>query len=195
LLWQILGWGIVALTAVVWYAVEIRWMIRQRRSGGKAVVVSERRSMFVILGLGVLGQAGGLLLMWLMPSMRIANNWAALAAAAMPAVWAGLAFRWWAIHTLGEYFRATVAVRERQPVIRTGPYRFVRHPSYTGGLMAVMAAALALNNAAAWLVLVACVLAGLLYRIRVEDAVLREHLGAEYVEYAARTARLVPGVW
>src|SRR5229473_512333 len=51
--------------------------------------------------------------------------------------WAGIALRWWSFRTLGRYFTFTVMTSANQPVITTGPYRFVRHPSYAGLLLII----------------------------------------------------------
>jgi protein-S-isoprenylcysteine O-methyltransferase Ste14 len=109
--------------------------------------------------------------------------------------WAGLLLRLWSIGTLGRYFQCTVMVHENQSVIDTGPYRHIRHPSYTGMLLITLGLGVALGN---WLSVAVCValpLAGLLTRISVEEAVLERELGEPYRRYEARTHRLVPGVW
>src|SRR3954463_14059071 len=62
----------------------------------------------------------------------------ALQAIGVAVMWAGLAVRVWAIATLGAAFRTTVEVEPGQAVVSSGPYRWVRHPSYTG-LLAVVA--------------------------------------------------------
>jgi protein-S-isoprenylcysteine O-methyltransferase Ste14 len=110
-------------------------------------------------------------------------------------MWLSLAVRMWAIGTLGGAFRTTVEVDPGQAVITTGPYRWVRHPSYTGLLLVVAGFGLA---AGTWLSLAACLvvpLPAILWRIRVEEDELNRVLGDDYREYAATTARLVPRVW
>ena len=82
-----------------------------------------------------------------------------------------------------------------QAVVSTGPYRWVRHPSYTGLLLIVAGFGLAAGN---WLSLLACVvlpLPALVRRIYVEEAELNRVLGDAYRSYGANTARLLPGVW
>jgi protein-S-isoprenylcysteine O-methyltransferase Ste14 len=110
-------------------------------------------------------------------------------------MWLGLAIRVWAVAALGRAFRTTVEVDPDQGIVTSGPYRWVRHPSYTG-LLAIMAGlGLAAGN---WLALVACValpLAALLRRIHVEEAELTRVLGQPYRLYRTRTKRLVPGLW
>ena len=108
---------------------------------------------------------------------------------------AGTVLRLWAVHALGAQFRRVVAVSPDQPVVTTGPYRWVRHPSYTGALLIFGGFGLALANA--WSVLVLVVLPTLAYlrRIRVEEAELEAVLGERYTAYAAGRARLIPSVW
>jgi protein-S-isoprenylcysteine O-methyltransferase Ste14 len=110
-------------------------------------------------------------------------------------MWLGLAIRVWAVAALGRAFRTTVEIDPDQGIVTSGPYRWVRHPSYTG-LLAIMAGlGLAAGN---WLALVACValpLAALLRRIHVEEAELTRVLGQPYRLYRTRTKRLVPGLW
>ena len=110
-------------------------------------------------------------------------------------MWLGLATRVWAVAVLGGAFRTTVEVDPGQPVVTTGPYRWIRHPSYAGLLLIVAGLGLALGN---WLSVFACLvlpLPALAWRIRVEEAELSRVLGHPYRAYQARTARLIPGLW
>jgi len=110
-------------------------------------------------------------------------------------MWLGLATRIWAVAALGRSFRTTVEVDAGQPVVSSGPYRWVRHPSYTGLLLIVAGFGLARGT---WLSLAACVvlpLPAFVWRIHVEEAELNRVLGEAYRSYEAHTARLLPGVW
>jgi protein-S-isoprenylcysteine O-methyltransferase Ste14 len=107
----------------------------------------------------------------------------------------GLAVRIWAIRVLGRFFRYTVVVDADQQVVDTGPYRRVRHPSYTGLLLAALGVGVALDN---WLSILACLLpplVGFTLRLLSEERTLAERLGEPYRAYMARTNRLVPGIW
>ncbi|WP_394743395.1 methyltransferase family protein [Natronococcus roseus] len=108
----------------------------------------------------------------------------------------GVIVRRSAVRTLGDGFAIEVTVEEDDKVIESGPYRWVRHPSYTGALLSLVGAGITLGN---WLSIAATVLAGLAgygYRIRVEERALRKTLDGDYLEYAERTPyRLVPGLW
>ena len=126
-----------------------------------------------------------------------------LPSAAMPAartvfwigigcVLAGTGLRWSAIWTLGRYFTVAVATQASQPVIDVGPYRYIRHPSYAGLLLALVGFALALGN---WVGLLAMLLlpgSAFAYRIAVEEAALLSTLGESYAHYMRRTWRLIP---
>jgi protein-S-isoprenylcysteine O-methyltransferase Ste14 len=108
---------------------------------------------------------------------------------------AGFVMRRWSEMTLGRYFTFTVMTSTNQPVITSGPYRFVRHPGYTGVLLVVIGAGLVNGNwagLAGWTLLV---LLPLLYRIHVEENALLVALGDRYREYAAHHKRLLPLVW
>jgi protein-S-isoprenylcysteine O-methyltransferase Ste14 len=116
-------------------------------------------------------------------------------AAGVVVMWLGLAIRVWAVAALGAAFRTTVEVDREQAVVSTGPYRWVRHPSYSGLLLIVAGAGLAAGN---WLALAICIAlppAALLWRIHVEEAELTQVLGDRYRAYQEHTKRLIPGVW
>jgi protein-S-isoprenylcysteine O-methyltransferase Ste14 len=107
----------------------------------------------------------------------------------------GIALRWWSFSTLGRYFTFSVMTSVDQPVITTGPYRHVRHPSYAGILLCLAGIGLAFGN---WLSLAALLvlpMLGVLYRIRVEESALSTALGAAYASYATGRKRMLPLVW
>ena len=108
---------------------------------------------------------------------------------------AGLVLRGWAIKTLGEYFTGRVMVSADQPVITAGPYRWVRHPSYTGLLLACAGLGLASANWVGVAAMVLLPLAAILWRIRAEEHALMASLGDPYRTYAAQHKRLAPLLW
>ena len=107
----------------------------------------------------------------------------------------GGGFRLWSIASLGRYFRAVVHIQENHHVVRTGPYRVLRHPSYTGLLVGLLGIALLMGNYASAVVFMLLVITGVLYRIKVEEKVLLAGLGDDYAVYMRETSRLIPGVW
>jgi protein-S-isoprenylcysteine O-methyltransferase len=108
---------------------------------------------------------------------------------------AGLVLRWWSIIHLGRLFTVDVAVTPNQPVVDSGPYKWIRHPSYTGAVMVVAGAALCFGNLASALVLLVPYVSLLMRRIQVEEAALTRGIGDRYRQYVMRTKRLVPGVY
>jgi protein-S-isoprenylcysteine O-methyltransferase Ste14 len=108
---------------------------------------------------------------------------------------AGEGLRVWAKVALGRYFTYTVQTSGDQPVITSGPYRVLRHPSYTGILLMVIGAGATWGN---WLglgALTLMTLVGLSYRIHVEEKALLNDLGDRYRSYAEDHKRLIPFVW
>jgi protein-S-isoprenylcysteine O-methyltransferase Ste14 len=116
-------------------------------------------------------------------------------AAGMVVLLAGLVLRGWSFKALGQYFTHTVMVSSDQPVIASGPYRVLRHPSYTGIILAAIGIGLASANCADLAGLLLLTLTALLWRIRIEEAALMTTLGDRYRAYAAQHKRLVPLVW
>jgi protein-S-isoprenylcysteine O-methyltransferase Ste14 len=152
---------------------------------------------------------GSLRLLWLVitPSVFVAFLVSGYRATALPLsaivehviaavlLLAGLALRWTAILTLGRFFTANVAIHEHQAVITRGPYRYVRHPSYTGLLMVFVGLGVFLDNWLSLAVLVLPITLAVMHRIRLEESVLVNALGPAYSDYCARTRRLIPGVF
>jgi protein-S-isoprenylcysteine O-methyltransferase Ste14 len=99
------------------------------------------------------------------------------------------------IATLGRFFQYWIKVQPGHRVVTNGPYRYVRHPSYTGIALVLIGIALACDDV--WSLLAVAVLGGvgLAVRIRAEERQLTEALGAEYQQFATSRKRLVPGVW
>ena len=108
----------------------------------------------------------------------------------------GIVVRQYAVRTLGANFSLEVSVSESDTVITSGPYRWVRHPSYTGGFLTLVGIGIATAH---WLSIGITVVAGLGgygYRIRVEEQALRDKLGDRYEAYTRQTpSRLLPFVW
>lgn len=104
----------------------------------------------------------------------------------------GIGLRWWAIIVLGKFFTVDVAIDDQHQLVDSGPYRFVRHPSYTGVLVAFLGFGLCLSNWMSILCLMVPITAAFLWRIRIEERALLGGLGEDYRAYMQRTNRLVP---
>ena len=110
-------------------------------------------------------------------------------------LWLGLALRVISILWLGRLFNAAVVIQRRHRLVTSGPYRFVRHPSYTGALIAAVGLGIGAGHWTAAAVFALGWLAGLAYRIPVEEAAMRSAFGPAYDDYCRRTKRLIPGVY
>lgn len=177
---------------VVWIVSDLSIGVRYRDGAAAPQDRGSKRAIGIAVSGGVLGAA-------LVPEVVTAPGLPYPRAAfwiGIGLVLFGVLIRQYAVRTLGEFFSLAVTVEETDTVVSSGPYRWVRHPSYTGGLAALIGIGVATGN---WLSLGLVTVAGLLgygYRIRVEERALRETLGDSYEAYAERTPyRLVPGLW
>jgi protein-S-isoprenylcysteine O-methyltransferase Ste14 len=123
---------------------------------------------------------------------RLPGSFLGWAIAGTVVLLAGLALRWTAILTLRHAFTVDVAIAEDQRLIDRGIYGVLRHPAYTGSLVAFLGMALTYGDWLAGLVLILPITAAFLYRIRVEERALRAAFGEDYGRYASRTKRLIP---
>jgi protein-S-isoprenylcysteine O-methyltransferase Ste14 len=114
-------------------------------------------------------------------------RWAGLALVVV-----GIAFALWAIATLGRHYDLELEIHRDHELVRAGPYRFVRHPVYTGLALHFVGACLATGN----LLLIAGTLfvafPAFYVRARTEERLLRERFGAAYDDYAREVGMLVP---
>jgi protein-S-isoprenylcysteine O-methyltransferase len=123
------------------------------------------------------------------------GNFAALRVLGIGLFVSGLALRWYSIVHLGRFFTVNVAIATDHQLIDTGPYRFVRHPSYSGALMAFLGLALCLSNWASLLLMVVPVFLVFLWRMQVEEAALLQAFADRYQDYMRRTKRLIPAIY
>jgi protein-S-isoprenylcysteine O-methyltransferase len=110
-------------------------------------------------------------------------------------IWVGVLFRLWAVLTLGNYFRRVVMVHADHPVIEHGPFRLIRHPSYTGLYLTLIGFGFMLGNWASIVLMTIGPFMGFLTRMQVEEQVLKTELGEKYAAYMQRTKRLIPWVY
>jgi protein-S-isoprenylcysteine O-methyltransferase Ste14 len=104
----------------------------------------------------------------------------------------GVLLTWWARLTLGDLWSSSVSRKQDHTIIEAGPYRLVRHPIYTGLILAVTALALQLA-APVSLAGVALIALGFWLKARLEERFLSAQLGeAAYADYRRRTPMLVP---
>jgi protein-S-isoprenylcysteine O-methyltransferase Ste14 len=126
--------------------------------------------------------------------LPLPGYWLTYVAGGLAVMWIGIGIRAWSFATLGTLFTYRVTIQPGHRLVRSGPYRYVRHPSYTGLTLFVIGDVLALRDGLALLVLIATIAPVIAYRIYVEEKALMSALGDEYREYARTTKRLVPAI-
>jgi protein-S-isoprenylcysteine O-methyltransferase Ste14 len=188
-----------AVSIVVFWVVLYAWIgtelflgARKRRLPDGATDYDARSKLWVI------GSVWGTVAigMWVafrFPSTAMESGRTALFVMGLLLMVAGMALRWYSIRVLGTSFTCEVSTRPGQQVIQSGPYRWMRHPSYTGGLITVLGVLVCCVNWASLPALLVA-LAGYAYRIRIEERALARDLGPAYQDYMRRTKRLIPFV-
>jgi len=189
-----LDFGVWLAGLLIWRVMEAIVDIRTLKRLRTGIQRQDKGSRVVLLCLIVFGLLLGMLLALKVPSTAITSIPDIFFWLGILLVFAGIALRLYAIIVLGAFFTTTVAVASEQTVIEAGPYRLIRHPSYTGILMILLGFGLSLTNWLSLLVIMGCALIGFSYRIRVEERALQEQLGQRYQEYMRRTKRLIPFV-
>lgn len=115
-----------------------------------------------------------------------------LFAAGVSLILLGSLLRRYCWRTLGEYFTGEVRAQKDQPVITSGPYRLVRHPSYTAGMMMFIGVGLALGSWFSLTLLTIATIATYSYRVAIEERVLLDTIGEPYKAYMRQRKRFIP---
>jgi protein-S-isoprenylcysteine O-methyltransferase Ste14 len=171
------------------------WSNRIRSGTNRAGTRLDRGSFYAVMVTAVLGVGAAFEFASGVPSAGISTARWPIFVAGLAIVILGIALRQWAVLALGQFFTVQVRVRSDQTVVDTGPYRWVRHPSYTGIIMSFVGIGVALENWLSLAVLIVVPTIGLVARIRVEERALLDALGEPYRAFSASRARLIPRVW
>jgi protein-S-isoprenylcysteine O-methyltransferase len=175
------------------YGLSELYLAFTRRSRTQAVS-RDRRSLLVLWTVIVVSLWIGIQMVWLFPSATVAYR-CAFYLFGFVLFLAGLALRWYSIGYLGRYFTVDVSISTEHRLVDSGPYRYVRHPTYTGALLAFIGLGFCFGNWLTVLFLTVPIIGAFLWRIRIEEHALIEALGEDYRAYMQRTKRLIPGVY
>lgn len=107
----------------------------------------------------------------------------------------GIALRYWAAKTLGEFYTRTLRIIEGHQVVDRGLYHFIRHPGYLGSSIMEVGVGLAVMNLVVFLVVPLTSFVAKAYRIQAEEAMLEAALGEQYKAYLKKTWRFVPFIY
>jgi protein-S-isoprenylcysteine O-methyltransferase Ste14 len=174
------------------------WLIfspRQRASTsdtGYPSRILDRRSRLLVMAGIVVGSALAVTAALQLRAAGFGDGWTGYAVGLCVVV-CGIAVRIWSVRPPAAPNAVSV---ELPAAVRTdGPYRLVRHPTYTATLLALAGFGIALDNIVALLAVVLVPLPWIAYRIAVEERALHGALGSRYAQYRGQTASLIPGVW
>jgi len=179
-------------------AIAVAWCVGEytarastwRQGAPKRPSGSLDRATYPIIGAGILVGLLSDLFAFLSGVGGYLPAWTAIAGAAIAAI--GLGVRGWALRTLGRFFTMPITIAPDHRIVRGGPYRWIRHPSYTGGFLTALGLALALGTIAGLVVTFVALTAVYVYRIQREEAALVARFGEEYRRYASETYRMLP---
>jgi protein-S-isoprenylcysteine O-methyltransferase Ste14 len=185
---------ILIIASTIWIFAEVYLVLRDNSRGkGKTTIDRRTRNYNFISIIIAIGCAGPISWIPLFQFNRRGTSivfWIGILIIVL-----GLFLRYWSIHVLGKYFRTTVEVEESQKIVQKGPYKWIRHPSYSGIILFCIGYGLAVQN---WLSLIIAMLLptiALLYRIKIEEEALVKGIGTEYEAYQKKTKKLIPGIW
>jgi protein-S-isoprenylcysteine O-methyltransferase Ste14 len=176
-----------------WWLTEawIRGRDWRKASGVKA----DRGSFVIIMVLVPAAIAAAFMSPYYFPWARIGGPQLALIYAALMLIWGGIAFRLWAVRTLGRFFRTSVLVHDDHELITRGPYRKLRHPSYTGTFITMLGIGLSMGNWMSIVLSMALTMIAFGRRIAVEEQALGTRFGEAYDVRKRHTWAVIPFVW
>lgn len=182
---------------IIWLTLCLLWVFAEIRLSGKSrpdhqiLLHSERRSqkrlwLSLLTGLG--------LALWLkyLAWLPIPIGYLPRQLLALPLFLAGLAIRYQAIRQLGRFFTTNVTIQKQHSLITEGLYRRIRHPAYSGLLLALLAAGLAMGDGLALFGLAIPSFWALKTRIDIEEQMLQQTFGENYLRYRQRSWKLLP---
>ena len=177
-----------AVMLAVWLVWLILWLAAAFWSD-RAVKAPPRRYELLYRVLPTLG--GGLLFGARSEALRLWHTPDVIAWMMVAVALAGFMFTWWARIHLGRLWASSVSRKADHHIVDTGPYRIVRHPIYTGIIVASVAAAAQRGTGQAWLGMAVMTLGWYIKAWR-EERFLRDELGPSYEAYSRRVPMLVP---
>lgn len=186
----------IVYTAAFWSWIVFEVWVFARERGTARDSSRDRGSTFFVIAILVVGVGLGFNLPHIAPQYNIRGLFAVLFVLGIVLVYAGLLFRFWAIQTLGRFFRTRVMIQEQHQLITSGPYRYLRNPSYTAILVVLLGLGLGTGN---WLSVLSFLAAGIIaYASRialVEERALAAQFGEQFQDYKKRTWALIPFIW
>ncbi len=107
----------------------------------------------------------------------------------------GIFTRIYSVWTLRKFFTLNVQVATEQNIVKTGPYKYIRHPAYTGSIITLFGIAVSFRSPLGIIATVIIIAVVYGYRIKVEEKALETNFGSSYEDYERHTWRLFPRIW
>ncbi|MEP7015958.1 MAG: isoprenylcysteine carboxylmethyltransferase family protein [Verrucomicrobiota bacterium] len=175
------------------YGLSEIYLAITRRSRTR-VLSRDRRSLLILWVVIIISIFLAIQMVWMVPSAALPSP-RAFYIAGFILFLAGLILRWYSVGYLGRFFTVNVSIDPDHHLVDSGPYRYIRHPSYTGALIAFLGFGFCLGNWVSILMLALPIIGAFLWRVRIEESALQEALGQEYRDYMRRTEALIPWVY
>jgi len=110
-------------------------------------------------------------------------------------IYMGIAIRIIAIVSLAQFFTVDVTIRANHRLKKDGIYKYLRHPSYSGSLLSFIGLGLTMNNWISLLLISVSIITAFIFRINIEEKVLFEQFGSEYIDYKKNTYGIIPFIF
>lgn len=174
---------------IVWYALWIAWAFQSKKTRERESIGSRLSYTLILFAAVWIGFFGRRFSGWWDSDIFPAAAWAGWLGVAVTAL--GFAITFWARFILGSNWSGTVTIKVDHELIRTGPYQFVRHPIYSGIMVAAIGTVIAQDH---WRGVVALVLLWLGFTVKrlKEEQFMRQTFGAQYIDYARTTGAIFP---
>ena len=177
---------------IFWLLSEI-FLNRLLRSKNKNAKVLDKNSLNLIWFAIILSMTSGVLIAVYWAAPIIITNVMVYFGSALIVI--GMLIRFIAIRTLGKFFTVNLAIQGDQNLIKTGLYKYIRHPSYSGSLLSFVGFGLSLNNWLSLTIIIVPILITFINRINIEEKLLLEQFGSGYEDYKKRTRQLIPWIY
>ena len=178
------------LAAVIVYAVRIAEVKRKRDTVAGKVQENLTLRLFMIIGTLMTFGSVSEYVLWHWGDF----SWGALVAGLVCAL-ASFKLRWAAIAALGKFWSLHVEIRENHEFVQSGPFRFVRHPTYFSMVLELAAFGLICSAWSMLLIIPFAFIPALMMRLRLEEPALLEKFGDTYRQYQSRVPMLIPYKW
>jgi protein-S-isoprenylcysteine O-methyltransferase Ste14 len=185
---------ILIVASAIWIFAEVYLVFRDNTRGKGKTIIDRRTRNYNFISL-IISISSAAIISWI-PLFQFNRRGTSIVFwIGILIICLGLFLRYWSIHILGKYFSTTIELEESQKIIQKGPYKWIRHPSYSGIILFCIGYGLAVQN---WLSLIIAIFLpaiALLYRIKIEEETLVKGIGTEYEIYQKKTKKLIPGIW